>query len=215
MRMRYFAVVASLALLVAAPSAQGAIVDVTYQGTITGGFGAVAGIAASQYVGKRFVAHFEFDTSLGHVGPGGTGVEGGSLVGDSTPLVSASIKVGSFDQYNFTGGYFAAARNVGTTLRHDAYDSLQLSLTTALSGPAMPDAVSPFGPGLPTSFLNNNPILNFAFLGSAVFGPISSLEITTDAIAPVPEPSTWAMMILGFFGVGYMTYRRRNQAAAA
>ncbi len=26
----------------------------------------------------------------------------------------------------------------------------------------------------------------------------------------VPEPSTWAMMILGFFGVGFMTYRRKN-----
>lgn len=30
-----------------------------------------------------------------------------------------------------------------------------------------------------------------------------------------PEPSTWAMMILGFLGVGYLTYRRRNQAAVA
>ena len=33
-------------------------------------------------------------------------------------------------------------------------------------------------------------------------------------VAAVPEPSTWAMMILGFAGVGYMTYRRRRQAAA-
>lgn len=30
----------------------------------------------------------------------------------------------------------------------------------------------------------------------------------------VPEPSTWAMMILGFAGVGFMAYRRRNQATA-
>jgi hypothetical protein len=30
----------------------------------------------------------------------------------------------------------------------------------------------------------------------------------------VPEPSTWAMMILGFAGVGFMAYRRRNQSAA-
>lgn len=32
--------------------------------------------------------------------------------------------------------------------------------------------------------------------------------------SPVPEPSTWAMMILGFAGVGYMTYRRKRQAPA-
>lgn len=35
-------------------------------------------------------------------------------------------------------------------------------------------------------------------------------------VAAVPEPSTWAMMILGFAGVGFMTYRRsrRDQALA-
>jgi hypothetical protein len=27
-----------------------------------------------------------------------------------------------------------------------------------------------------------------------------------------PEPATWAMMILGFFGVGFMAYRRKNQS---
>jgi hypothetical protein len=29
-------------------------------------------------------------------------------------------------------------------------------------------------------------------------------------IAPVPEPSTWAMMILGFAGIGFMAYRRKS-----
>jgi len=36
----------------------------------------------------------------------------------------------------------------------------------------------------------------------------------TLAITAVPEPSTWAMMILGFFGVGFLAYRRRNQSTA-
>ena len=30
-------------------------------------------------------------------------------------------------------------------------------------------------------------------------------------VAAVPEPSTWAMMILGFAGVGFMGYRRKNK----
>jgi len=30
--------------------------------------------------------------------------------------------------------------------------------------------------------------------------------------AAVPEPSTWAMMILGFCGLGFMAYRRKNTA---
>jgi hypothetical protein len=38
-------------------------------------------------------------------------------------------------------------------------------------------------------------------------------RVTTVAPA-LPEPSTWAMMILGFAGVGFMAYRWRNQSAA-
>lgn len=32
--------------------------------------------------------------------------------------------------------------------------------------------------------------------------------------AAVPEPSTWAMMILGFAGIGFMSYRRRTKKLA-
>ena len=31
--------------------------------------------------------------------------------------------------------------------------------------------------------------------------------------AAVPEPSTWAMMMLGFAGMGFMSYRRKSQPA--
>jgi PEP-CTERM motif-containing protein len=34
-----------------------------------------------------------------------------------------------------------------------------------------------------------------------------------DAVAAVPEPSTWAMMITGFLGLGFMAYRRRSRTA--
>jgi hypothetical protein len=33
------------------------------------------------------------------------------------------------------------------------------------------------------------------------------------AVAAVPEPSTWAMMMLGFLGLGWIAHRRRNQIA--
>jgi hypothetical protein len=32
-------------------------------------------------------------------------------------------------------------------------------------------------------------------------------------VSAVPEPSTWAMMILGFLGVGFMAYRRKSGPA--
>jgi hypothetical protein len=36
---------------------------------------------------------------------------------------------------------------------------------------------------------------------------ITSLELS-------PEPPTWAMMLLGFAGLGYMIYRRRGAPSA-
>jgi len=30
----------------------------------------------------------------------------------------------------------------------------------------------------------------------------------------VPEPSTWAMLILGFIGIGFMAYRRKDSSAS-
>jgi hypothetical protein len=43
-------------------------------------------------------------------------------------------------------------------------------------------------------------------------GPLdfTVLGITTANLMPTP-PSTWAMMILGFFGIGFLAYRRKNQ----
>ncbi len=39
-------------------------------------------------------------------------------------------------------------------------------------------------------------------------------DITLNTInTAVPEPSTWAMMLLGFAGVGFMAYRRKSKPA--
>ena len=36
----------------------------------------------------------------------------------------------------------------------------------------------------------------------------------TVTTSSVPEPSTWAMMLLGFAGLGYAAFRRKGQAHA-
>jgi hypothetical protein len=43
----------------------------------------------------------------------------------------------------------------------------------------------------------------------------NSIGPGTWSITAVPESSPWAMMILGFFGVGLMAYRRKSQARCA
>ena len=80
---------------------------------------------------------------------------------------------------------------------------------------------------LPTA--NNGPSSNYTELHPVSFtvgagsntldfsitdgGPPLSFAFDITSISAVPEPSTWAMMILGFFGVGFMAYRRKNHGA--
>jgi len=58
----------------------------------------------------------------------------------------------------------------------------------------------------------------FLFLGVNDTGysdNLGSLNVSVnEVLAAVPEPSTWAMMILGFTGVCYITYGRSNESAA-
>jgi len=42
-----------------------------------------------------------------------------------------------------------------------------------------------------------------------------SLGVDFTISAAVPEPSTWAMIMLGFFGLGLMSRRRRNALGLA
>ena len=60
------------------------------------------------------------------------------------------------------------------------------------------------------------------YLGQQIFfasDVVNTLGFTGNAGATmagaVPEPSTWAMMILGFAGVGFMAYQRKNNRALA
>ena len=61
------------------------------------------------------------------------------------------------------------------------------------------------------TFTTTGGMLDFADLagGNGNIGNI--LDNVTVMTSAVPEPSTWAMMILGFFGVGFMAYRRNNR----
>jgi hypothetical protein len=38
-------------------------------------------------------------------------------------------------------------------------------------------------------------------------------DVGFQSVAAVPEPSTWAMMILGFCGLGFMAYRRKSEGS--
>jgi hypothetical protein len=80
------------------------------------------------------------------------------------------------------------------------------------------------GPIVPASYVSDSLISNSATFDNTtiaalgltpgtytwIWGSDSPDQRFTIDVASVPEPSTWAMMILGFCGLGYMACRRRK-----
>ena len=61
------------------------------------------------------------------------------------------------------------------------------------------------------SFTGGNSFDTVQFTSTSAAFEVDDLTASNFSMTdPVPEPSTWAMMILGFFGVGFMAYRRRE-----
>jgi hypothetical protein len=57
------------------------------------------------------------------------------------------------------------------------------------------------------------PTKDFAFAGFGNFAPTAPTTQTN--FVTVPEPSTWAMMLIGFAGLGALYFRARRRALAA
>jgi hypothetical protein len=52
--------------------------------------------------------------------------------------------------------------------------------------------------------------ISLTAINGATFEDVRQVRLGGFSVAAIPEPSTWAMMILGFLGVGFLGYRRRG-----
>jgi hypothetical protein len=109
--------------------------------------------------------------------------------------------------YNFGTG----TNNVSLT--HDDGASFYLTSSPGANPTSSQVANSPYSSPAETQAITGvftvDGQQNFLLDYVAGNGSPSVLELQ---VAAVPEPSTWAMMILGFFGVGFMAYRRTGKA---
>jgi hypothetical protein len=104
-----------------------------------------------------------------------------------------------------------ATNNVSLT--HDDGASFYLTSSPGANPTAAQVSSSPYSSPAETQAITGqftvNGQQNFLLDYVAGNGSPSVLELQ---VAAVPEPTTWAMMILGFFGVGFMAYRRKGKA---
>ena len=128
-----------------------------------------------------------------------------STNGFDTVIVNVGGTSDSFSGINFVG----SPSGLGQHVIWNFYDATSLNINTAFYG----SVLAPKAAGTTSNFIE----------GSAVFSSLTQNgEVhmkTYDGgftIPGVPEPSTWAMMLLGVAGVGAMARSaRRHQGAAA
>jgi hypothetical protein len=117
----------------------------------------------------------------------------------------------------FTGSTFLHAGLNSYTVSHD--DGLTLNVDgigTVVNSPAPSSPADlPFSVNAPTAgFYNFQLAYGECCTGPAVL-QLASLNATPFGSGAVPEPATWALMIMGFGGAGAMLRRRRMVLAQA
>jgi hypothetical protein len=133
-------------------------------------------------------------------------VENGQSADLITPFLSTiSFYVGSLDGFN--GLTFTHKDGTTETFMGTAIDSL-LTTVDANGNQAAADSNGRL------SFTFSNPITAVQFSSASNSFEISNIA-TTMALALVPEPAGWAMMLVGFGGVGALLRKRRTYQEAA
>jgi hypothetical protein len=124
---------------------------------------------------------------------------------DLTVVGAGGVNSGSLtDAANFGTGTYATAAGTMATY-DDGNPALQVYLTYPAGGGAL--YTGGFGQSSIDSYFSPT-------CGGEICGfPLSGTVLNAAVTSAVPEPSTWAMMILGFMGVGFMAYRRKSKLA--
>ncbi len=168
-----------------------------------------------------------------------SGVVAAAALAMST-LVAASAQATVFDfSYTFAGGFVGTGVVEGTVRADGNTIDIFTVNSFTINGQSVDPAVastesSDVPPAIATfdgSFMDfrvTGPSPNFLFVISDIHLAESRLANSgaaerydptrwsiTEAAAAVPEPATWAMMGLGFAGIGALAYRARRKATVA
>jgi hypothetical protein len=209
---------AYVAFIVPDGTTPGAMFDITGAVGVTGG-------TTLNYDGKTGTDHFAVPT-IGVLDAFNS--KTGLLNG---PLVTLTSANPDFEKnLGFNGGGSISFQNLtgepglGGVTKFDVYVAAFPSMvfgsksdTLTVDGNFPVDtAVVPFGLDITSTILTGNKCTHIGetspctvFSATAYTTSWTNTGFVNKLDAPVPEPSTWAMMLLGFAGLGYAAFRRR------
>jgi PEP-CTERM motif len=139
-------------------------------------------------------------------------LDGSSFVGDGSGSVTFNLQDITTLTSAFSAQLFVNSQHPADSFSNDVpLAAGDYSLTWFLTGVATSangdTGARPFSEAdmsnTGTLFIDSDVALSFA----------SGHDYSSNAVGAVPEPSTWAMLILGFAGLGFMAYRRKGKPA--
>jgi PEP-CTERM motif len=234
------ATAALIAILGFVSPASATIVQVTYWGTVSSGSDqtGIFGPAGGSLDGDSYVAHYVFDTTQGYTyaSPTNNYAYGGSTYENNSPLVSSSVTInghtanigGNYEgliwgladsagpaesqQYEYVE-YYSESTNTNTYTHDYNYNVIYNDINTVPSSIIGPFtyhvAAGDTAYGLVSVYTYN---YNTNSSDLDTYAELSPAGMTVGPA--IPEPSTWAMMLLGFAGLGYAGYRRAKAGHA-
>jgi hypothetical protein len=154
-------------------------------------------------------------TQGGYTYTGYTGVLTGTFTGTVNNI--GYIELG--DLSNFSDS-FAITDAVGTVINWDYFpDSISFSFmpndagTLSIENEVL-SAAAPVCVGFPAAFgVCGGGGGHLGVVASFVTDQAPVVTLVSSITTAVPEPSTWAMLLLGFAGIGFMAYRRKSKPA--
>ena len=227
MKLRVVGAVALLCLGVSPASA--VTMEVTYTGTVTSGydFAGLFGPSGRVLSGDSYAATFIFNPDIGRVQTSNSDyARGGAYMGTNSPMLESIVTINGNSQ-TIQGSYFSSiyAANFGfSETQQEVQDysggkfrSIDSTIYN-FNGTFPSSLTAPFGPYTVGTSDTVHVTVNFdnldAYGNSMGRDAYAVINVSTVTITAVPEPSTWAMMILGFAGLGFMMYRRKSKPAS-
>jgi hypothetical protein len=201
-----FLIAAAVALFSVTPG-HAEIVTMTFSGSVdlSQSTGAVDGISPS--AGLMASGSLSFDPSTLTLTTNGTAMAYPYQVYAGPATFTATVDSKTYSATSLLNFYMSNALLAGPFVRFEAQavstNGFFIDLNSSSSTPL-------FGnPDDPGSFFSQQISGEFLLSPDSSESPKLVFDPATINVSAVPEPSTWAMMIFGFFAIGFMAYRKK------